>query len=346
MEKKMKNLLKLTAAAVIIAALVFTTACDNGSTGGGSNGGNNGGNGNGNGDNTATLNPKNYNAVLYSISEFREWLPKQPANTAAAPYKVALLASDLIGRSDNDQSVGNVLYTNRTKFVSLDLSYSMGITYIDDNAFEKCTNLTGIILSNKVTGIGEYAFSNCENLVSATIPNSVKSIGRNAFVVCYELTSVTIPEGVTRIFINTFAMCSKLVSITIPNSVTRIGNGSFADCTSLKSVTIGNSVQCFEGRAFGSCTNLTNITIPASVLGFINNPFQGSTNLTSITFKGIINPGPLLWVAVILVISNQVMFTVTCALSFTQQTQPTERRELIPLLHRLALVQCGRKCRE
>jgi hypothetical protein len=45
MEKKMKNLLKLTAAAVIIAALIFATACDNGATGGGSKGGNGNGSG-------------------------------------------------------------------------------------------------------------------------------------------------------------------------------------------------------------------------------------------------------------------------------------------------------------
>jgi hypothetical protein len=187
MEKKMKNVLKLTAA-VIIAALVFAAACDNGTTGGGSKGSSDGGNGNG--DNTVTFNLKNYNAVLYSISEFREWLPKQPANTAAAPYKVALLASDLSGGYDDYTSVGNVLYTNPTKFVSLDLSYSMGIIYIDDRAFRGCGNLISIILSNKVTGIGKEAFRT-SSLTSVTIPASVLAFGERVFTGCTNLTSIT-----------------------------------------------------------------------------------------------------------------------------------------------------------
>lgn len=63
-----------------------------------------------------------------------------------------------------------------------------GVTYqvtaIGPNAFERCSNLTGVEIPNTVTSIGNYAFSYDSRLTSIVIPNSVTTIGNGAFSDC------------------------------------------------------------------------------------------------------------------------------------------------------------------
>lgn len=78
-----------------------------------------------------------------------------------------------------------------------------GTTYtiisIGDNAFENCTNLTGVTIPDSITSIGNNAFNKCRNLTSVTISNSITSIGDIAFEPCIGLTNATIPKSVTHI---------------------------------------------------------------------------------------------------------------------------------------------------
>ncbi|MGN0450055.1 MAG: leucine-rich repeat protein [Ruminococcus sp.] len=52
---------------------------------------------------------------------------------------------------------------------------------IDYFAFEDCTALKSVTISNGITDIYDYAFVNCNNLKSVTIPSSVTEIGLYAF---------------------------------------------------------------------------------------------------------------------------------------------------------------------
>ena len=81
--------------------------------------------------------------------------------------------------------------------------------------------------TRKVTKIGYEAFNKCSNMTSIMIPNSVTSIGDYAFEFCSGLTSINIPNSVTKIGTGAFRGCSGLTSITIPNSVTSIGDEAF-----------------------------------------------------------------------------------------------------------------------
>ena len=56
------------------------------------------------------------------------------------------------------------------------------VTVIGFKAFDGCSGLTSVTISNSVTSIGDRAFSGCSGLTSVTIPNSVTSIGSGAFV--------------------------------------------------------------------------------------------------------------------------------------------------------------------
>ena len=169
------------------------------------------------------------------------------------------------------------------------------VTYIRNNAFSHCNNLTSVSIPNSVKSIGEMAFSDCSNLTainvdsgnthyssidgilynyaqdtlircpraksSVTIPNKVTYIRNNAFYACNNLTSVSIPNSVTHIGENAFSNCSNLTSVSIPNSVTHIGDWAFSGCISLTSITIPNSVKSIGERAFSPCSNLTAINV-------------------------------------------------------------------------------------
>ena len=83
---------------------------------------------------------------------------------------------------------GNVVIPEQVTYG--DNTYS--VTSIGDFAFDQCSALTSVTISDSVTSIGNYAFRDCSALTSVTIGNSVTSIGGGAFSGCSGLTSVTI----------------------------------------------------------------------------------------------------------------------------------------------------------
>ena len=51
-----------------------------------------------------------------------------------------------------------------------------GITSIEENAFEGCTNLTTVILPGSLKHIGRNAFVNCKSLKTTVLPESISAI--------------------------------------------------------------------------------------------------------------------------------------------------------------------------
>jgi len=95
-----------------------------------------------------------------------------------------------------------------------------GVTFIGDEAFARCYDLTGAILPSTVTSIGEWAFKECGSLVRVTMGSFVTRIGELAFFECTSLTGVTIPGSVTYIGEDAFSGCKKLML--------SVGKGSYA----------------------------------------------------------------------------------------------------------------------
>lgn len=169
------------------------------------------------------------------------------------------------------------------------------VTSIGIGAFEECTDLISVTISNNVTSIADIAFSGCNRLASVIIPDNVASIGDGVFSYCTDLTSImvsknnkiydsrnncnaiietginqliagckntVIPNDIAIIGYRAFDGCTDLTSITIPNSVTYIHATAFDGCTGLTSIVIPDSVTLIGGYAFGNCTNLKNISMP------------------------------------------------------------------------------------
>lgn len=66
------------------------------------------------------------------------------------------------------------------------------VTKINETAFSRCSELSGVFIPNSVTEIGDAAFSECPGLTEVTIPESVLSIGDQAFAGCEGLKKITI----------------------------------------------------------------------------------------------------------------------------------------------------------
>ncbi len=190
---------------------------------------------------------------------------------------------------------------------------------IEENAFDGCTELTGVTIPETVQYVASQVFSDCVILSSivveesetsvytsggsnciikkdgytliagcktTVIPDYVTSIGFGAFSNCTGLTEITIPKGVTSIGGAAFDRCTGLTNVTIPETVTSIGSFAFRYCTGLTDITIPNGVTVISEDAFAGCTGLKNVTIPESVTTIQSGAFSNCTSLTSITIPG------------------------------------------------------------
>ncbi len=87
------------------------------------------------------------------------------------------------------------------------------LSIIDEAAFRDCTNLSNIVLPNKLERIGTEAFLGCVKLTDIVIPQSVSTIGVNSFDGCDNLLCITILNPSVDILSHAFVGCDKLESI-------------------------------------------------------------------------------------------------------------------------------------
>ena len=147
------------------------------------------------------------------------------------------------------------------------------------------TEITNLVIPNSVTSIAPRAFCDCTGLTSVTFGSNVTSIGSAAFIRCTGLSTITIPNNVKTIGYEAFQSCSGLTSLTMGSGLTTIGNEAFNGCSALASVTFGSNVTSIGASAFNGCNGLTSITIPNSVTSIGNRAFARCSGLTSISVK-------------------------------------------------------------
>lgn len=72
------------------------------------------------------------------------------------------------------------------------------VTSIGNDAFNRCSSLSSVIIPNSVTSLGKWAFYYCSGLTSVTIGNSVTGIGDFAFTGCNGLTTISYTGTITQ----------------------------------------------------------------------------------------------------------------------------------------------------
>ena len=187
-----------------------------------------------------------------------------------------------------------------------------GITHIGEYAFQSCSMVIDIQISNSVEDIGKGAFYDCyrggdTDVPTLTIPGNVKTIGADAFMYCNELKTIIMEEGVKSIEIGAFYGCSSLENITFPSTIEFIGYDTFTGSVWLKNqketkdyvivnniliatpfeenIIIPDTVTSIQGYGFVRNTCVKNITIPQNVTYIGQYAFESCTGLDSIVLS-------------------------------------------------------------
>ena len=179
-----------------------------------------------------------------------------------------------------------------------------GCTKVRTYAFNRCSNLTKVVLPSTVTEIEGYAFQNCTGLTSITVPNSVTSIGTGAFggsgiveldipagasigtSLCssaQSLESVVVRGTRDSIPMYTFKDCWKLTHVELDDNTRLLDNEAFNRCKALVSITLPSQLQRMNGSVFYQCESLKSVVVPSRVDYIGNFAFYGCTSLESIT---------------------------------------------------------------
>ena len=176
------------------------------------------------------------------------------------------------------------------------------IIYLDENAFQGCSNLKSVRLPNTITKIPYRMFSGCSSLEDVYIPEMVSEFDEYAFIynqntlknVYYE---GTIASWLNMIFPSYFAnpayfanhfymktngAFKEVTSINIPYGITKIKPYT-CSFKNVIQITIPESVTEIGSRSFLYCKALQSINIPASVKMFGEAIFLGCTSLKEMT---------------------------------------------------------------
>ena len=179
--------------------------------------------------------------------------------------------------SEKLKYIKDYAFNNCTGLQELDLT-NTGITSINAYAFKYCSNLKEVKLPTNLTSIGYHSFNNCSSLEKINLHNTqIKSIGNSAFAYCTSLKNVELPETLTSIESFGFWHCEKMESISL-GRVTSITPYCFQYCISLKNIELPDSVVSIRERAFHSCSGLEKVVIPSSVTSIT---WEAFTSLTS-----------------------------------------------------------------
>ena len=154
-------------------------------------------------------------------------------------------------------SIGTAFKSNTNIKSFNELQYFTGLTSIETDAFNNCSNLTSIILPSGVTSIETDAFEYCSSLTSIDIPNGVTTIANWAFYKCTNLASITLPKSITTISNYAFRNCDNLKSMELHSYI----GEWFSRVTTVEQVVIGSEVTSIDEKAFRGCSNLKTIQV-------------------------------------------------------------------------------------
>lgn len=174
----------------------------------------------------------------------------------------------------NDYSVKITDYTgDDTDVVIPDEIDGYPVTVIGKRAFWKNENIRSLKLPSAIEKLESEAFNKCTNLTEIIIPKSL--IKSDSPFNGSGIITATIEDGTTKIPANLFWGCKKLENVSIPNTVTEIDDGAFTDCVSLRQIKLPDNLDTLFG-AFSSCDNLESVTIPKSLKKVVDSPFAWS----------------------------------------------------------------------
>ena len=159
-------------------------------------------------------------------------------------YNVREYATGVIGGYTMEQSIG-LKYTPSKDETSWTVS---GIGNCSDEEIIIPSEYNG----KPITGIDGCAFDSCSQIEHIAISDSVIKIGARAFYACTKLQHVALPSSITSISNSAFEGCTSLKSISIPASVTRICSYAFDYCKALTDVYYEGTDEQWDNITIGN----------------------------------------------------------------------------------------------
>jgi len=154
-------------------------------------------------------------------------------------------------------------------------SFPNTIVEVGVGAFEGCTYLASITMTENLRIVKNVAFKGCTALTSINISSMVTEVGGYAFENCSRLNSVTLPMFITEIGYCTFKNCSSLNNLVIPSSVREIRSEAFSGCTSLMTIALGADIKGLGDKVFAGCSGLKSITLAQATPLNVSSIFEG-----------------------------------------------------------------------
>ncbi len=146
------------------------------------------------------------------------------------------------------------------------------VTKIDTSAFEGCSNLKTVVLSENITYIGNDAFQR-SGITFAELPAALTSTGYNIFDECKSLKVIDFSKVTKMTHLeDCFVMnCTALEWISLPEGIKSIDGKAFQGCTSMKAVYLPSTLEKINSSdwsgAFGDCTNMYLTSTPIVYAG-------------------------------------------------------------------------------
>ena len=178
----------------------------------------------------------------------------------------------------------------RQQSISGSLIIPEGVTWIGDQAFMECVNLTGILsLPSTLRGISYMAFEGCKFTCELLLPQNLNSLGFSAFRGCRGLYgNLILPEGLSEIEESVFSGCSNFSGdLNIPKNVKKIEHDAFASCFGLNGgLILPEGLEYIGGSAFIDCRFRGPLILPPTLksigsVAFVSNMFSGELKLPS-----------------------------------------------------------------
>ena len=138
-----------------------------------------------------------------------------------------------------------------------------------------CSNLTEVVLSNKITVIPDYAFEKCTSLEKINFPTSLVQIRNNAFTET-ALKEFQAPDSLREIWGYAFQGAKELVTVNL-NKTTKLGQMAFENCEKITSIDLPSTLTEIDQYVFNGCKSLENINMPDEAITIERDMFTGTS---------------------------------------------------------------------
>ena len=158
--------------------------------------------------------------------------------------------------------------------------------------FQKCGNLTEVITTT-TKDIKDNAFEGCSSLKAIPLTNNLTTIGDNAFIDCTSLTCLVLTEkgALAEIGLGAFKGCNKLTMVRLPATIEKIQDNAFDGCTSMRDVFClkDGNVPLIYSNTFGGRESSMNLHVTNTGLyKYANNwnkfPYPDAIKNVTLTF--------------------------------------------------------------